>query len=99
MATVPNIDRDAIVAGIKERLPSAAIRVEIINPQYASWTIDVRQNNRMASVAWGPLSGFGATGHQAYREDANPFGSHDWPLETAEQAVDFVVRHLQVSVA
>ena len=99
MATVPIIDRDAVVAGIKQRLPSAAVQVETINPQYASWTIDVRQDGRMVSVAWGPLSGFGATDHQAYREYANSFASHDWPLETAEDAIDFVVRHLQPSVA
>jgi hypothetical protein len=45
----------------------------------------------MVSIAWGPLSGFGATDHPALREDANPFGAYDWPLETEDQPIEFVV--------
>jgi hypothetical protein len=99
MATAPQIDRNAIVAAIAQRFPSADVSCKTINPEYDSWIIDVRNGNRLVSVSWGPLSGFGATDHQALREDGNPFGAYDWSLETADQAVEFVAERLLVSSA
>jgi hypothetical protein len=94
MTSAPQVNRDAIVTAIRRRVPSANLSVKTINPDYASWIIDVRSGDRLVSITWGPLSGFGATDHQALREDANPFGAYDWPLKTEDQAIEFVVARL-----
>jgi membrane protease YdiL (CAAX protease family) len=96
MASRRQFDRDAIVAAIRRRVPWADVSVETINPDYGSWMIDVRSGDRMVSIAWGPQSGFGATDHQALREDANPFGPYDWPLETEDQAIEFVAARFHI---
>lgn len=92
MEAVPTIDRDKLVNDLRIRLPDAAIAVETINPDYGSWEIAVKQNGRWVNIAWGPQSGFGTTDLDNLREDGNPFGSHDWPMENAEAAIEFVVR-------
>lgn len=94
MGSVPQIDRNRIVSGIQERIPAATISVEDVNAEFGSWFIDIRHAGRLVSISWGPLSGFGATDHQDPREDSNPFGSHDWPLRSADEAIQFAVEHL-----
>jgi hypothetical protein len=91
---VPVIDREALLARLQRRFPLAQLRWEWINPQYRSWLIEVRTSTQHIEINWGPLSGFGATDLNDQREDVNPFGAFDWPLETVEEAVDFVSRVL-----
>jgi hypothetical protein len=88
---VPTIDRDALVHELQRRLPNAGVTVEIMNPEYGSWEIGIHENGRWVNIAWGPLSGFGATDLNNIREDNSPFLSHDWPLKSADEAVAFVV--------
>jgi hypothetical protein len=47
----------------------------------------------------GPLSGFGATDQNHFREDNNLFGAWDWPLDSSEAAVDFVSQTLAKEVS
>jgi hypothetical protein len=98
MEGVPTIDRDKLIDDLRSRLPDAAITVETINPDYKSWVISVKRNGHWVDIAWGPLSGFGTTDVNNLREDNNPFASHDWPMESAEGAIEFVVRVVGGSV-
>src|SRR5205814_7404725 len=93
-ANVPAIDRDALVRELRRFLPNAAVSARTINPDYGSWEIAIRDNGHRINIAWGPLSGFGATDLDNIREDISPFLSHDWPLESPEEAVAFVLRVL-----
>jgi hypothetical protein len=92
MESVPTIDRDELEGDLRRCLPDAAITVETINPDCGSWEIAIKRNGRQVNIAWGPLSGFGTTDLHNLREDNNPFASHDWPMESAEAAIEFVVR-------
>jgi hypothetical protein len=98
-AAVPAIDRDELVRELKRSLPDMDISSRTINADYGSWEIDVRGLGCWVNITWGPLSGFGATDMDNIREDNSPFLSHDWPLETAAEAVAFAVRVLTGGVA
>ena len=94
MEAVPTIDRDALVAALKQRFPGATVRWSWVNRRYRSWTVNVSCGARGVEIAWGPLSGFGATDQNNIRDDINPFASFDWPLTSEEDAVEFVRRVL-----
>ena len=96
---VPIIDRDALVDALRHRLPDASVTAETINPDYGSWEIAVRDDRHRVNIAWGPLSGFGATDLDNIREDISPFLSHDRPMESAAEAVEFVAHVFRGSVA
>lgn len=95
MASTPHIDRDALAVAIKSRFPAASIEIEEISLPHGSWLIQVTQDENRVDLAWGPISGFGATNTMNYREDANPFGAYDWPLDSIQAAVDFVAGALR----
>lgn len=94
-ASVPLIDRDALIQAIAARLPGAAVETEDINPDYGSWRLQVSLGSKRADISWGPLSGFGATDVNNFREDSNPFGAFDWPMESVNAAVEFVAKVLE----
>lgn len=94
MDAVPVIDRENLLAALQHQFPIARTRWGWINRQYGSWLIEVRTSTSHIEINWGPLSGFGATDMNNPREDVNPFGPFDWPLETVEEAVEFVGRVL-----
>ena len=98
-ADVPSIDRAALVEALQRQLPDASVTWETINPDYESWEIAVRDSQHRVNIAWGPLSGFGVTDLDNIREDISPFLSHDWPMESAEAAAEFVVRVFRGSAA
>jgi hypothetical protein len=91
-ARVPNVDRIALADALRHHLPHATVASAIINQQHKSWEINIRDDKHRVDVVWGPLSGFGATDLDHIRDDINPFASHDWAMETAEEAIDFVLR-------
>jgi hypothetical protein len=99
MEAVPTIDRDALVAALERRFPDADVRWSWVNQSYRSWTINVASGPHRIEIAWGPLSGFGATDQNNFREEANPFGAFDWPLDSKEAAVEFVARVLATEVS
>ena len=94
MDTVPTIDRDALVAALHRRFPDADVRWSWVNRSYRSWTINVVSGPHRIEIAWGPLSGFGATDQNNVREDSNPFGAFDWALDSVDAAVEFVAKIL-----
>ncbi|HEY1683264.1 MAG TPA: hypothetical protein VGG19_00755 [Tepidisphaeraceae bacterium] len=96
---VPAIDRDALVRDLQHSLPDVDISWGTINPDYGSWEIAVRGRGHWVNITWGPLSGFGATDLNNQREDISPFLSHDWPMQSASEALEFAVRVLTGSVA
>ncbi len=98
MEAVPTIDRDAIVAELERRFPAADVRWSWVNRSYRSWTINVASGLHRIEIAWGPLSGFGATDQNKFREEVNLFGAFDWPLVSEEAAVEFVARVLATRV-
>ena len=94
MERVPVIDRDALVATLVGRFPSAVIHWHWVNRTYRSWAIDIACGPHRVEVTWGPLSGFGATDRNNIRDDTNPFASFDWPLDSADAVVELVARTL-----
>ena len=96
---VPTIDRDALVAALERRFPEADVRWSWVNRSYRSWTINIASGAHRIEIAWGPLSGFGATDQNAFREDSNPFGAWDWPLDSSDAAVEFVAQTLAKEVS
>jgi hypothetical protein len=99
MEAVPTIDRDALVATLERRFPEADVRWSWVNRDYGSWTINVASGLHRIEIAWGPLSGFGGTDQNEFREDSNPFGAWDWPLDSPEAAVEFVAQTLAKEVS
>src|SRR3954451_4381078 len=91
-ADVPIIDRSALVDALQRRLPDVLVTSETINTDYGSWEIAVRDGQHRVNIAWGPLSGFGATDLDNIRDDITPFLSIDWPMENTEAAAEFFVR-------
>ena len=89
---VPSIDRDKLADDLRQRLPGASITAETINPEFASWRINVVAADAWAEVFWGPLSGFGVTDHNNLGDDPDPFAPYIHPVESAEAAISFVVR-------
>jgi hypothetical protein len=99
MEAVPTIDRDALVAALERCFPNADVRWSWVNRSYRSWTINIASGPHRIEIAWGPLSGFGGTDQNNFREDANLFGAFDWPLDSAEAAVEFVAGVLATEVS
>lgn len=93
---LPVIDRDALMDALRHRLPGAVVTAEQISPDYRSWQIEVRDARHHVNIAWGPLSGFGATDLDNIRGDVSPFLSYDWPMESADAALAFVERVFSV---
>lgn len=99
MEAVPTIDREALVAALERRFPDADVRWSWVNRSYGSWTINIASGPHRIEIAWGPLSGFGATDQNDSREDSNPFGAWDWPLDSPEAVVEFVAQTLAKEVS
>src|SRR3954465_11326998 len=92
MEEVPPIDRDALLAVLAHRFPEATIDWAWVNRSYGSWAINILKDVHRIEITWGPLSGFGATDQNNMREETNPFGAFDWPLNNEGEAVEFVER-------
>lgn len=94
MSAIPVISKEDFIAFLKGRFPDAEVLAEDINPDYGSWSIEVRRGDAELHIFWGPLTGFGGTDRGLLCDDPDIFRPFDVGFATIEEAMAFVARVL-----
>lgn len=78
-ADIPKIEPDQFRRCVREVIPAAAIDFSVVNPDYHSWCLRVREGRLDVEFVWGPQSGFGG------RDIARPATGNDTPFDYADE--------------
>jgi hypothetical protein len=88
---IPTVTIQQMSEVVRQYIPSAELKEEVINPDYSSWRLRVVASEVSLEFLWGPLSGFGVTNLSIpLTENDNPFAPYDIGFESLEAAENYL---------
>ena len=94
MADVPQVDREDLLAFVRERFPDARVESKTVNLAFGSWDIEVITDVTRLHICWGPLSGFGGTDVNNISDEGDPFAPFDVWFKDADHAKTWLVENV-----